>query len=92
MNSIDRDTASKEKKLIKRALESRKKSETFDTELTKYHVEVIKRTESALTAYRKAPTIEAAIEAAGRIVEAIDNVPIGIPRWKQADEQEGVQI
>ena len=60
IKSIDRETGHQEKLQIKRTLERRLEADAFADRLTKHHADVIKKTEAAITAYFKAPSIETA--------------------------------
>lgn len=76
LGKIEKDAASREKKLIKRALEEHQKAETSAKSLMNYHIEVTRKTELYRREYRKAATPEEAIAAADRLVQAIDNVAV----------------
>lgn len=81
LHKIEKDAASREKKLIKRAFELRQSDERFAKGLNDYRCEVTRKTEIYLAAYRKAATPEEAIEAANKLVETIDNVSVS-NRWE----------
>lgn len=75
LGKIEKDAASREKKLIKRALKDSQKVEAHAKSLMEHYIEVTRKTEIYRAAYRKAESQEELIEAANRLVEAIDNVP-----------------
>lgn len=87
LERIKKDAASREKKLIKRTLEERKKSEAFEKKLTDYRIEVTRKTEIYRAAFRKATTPGKALEAARKLVEAIDDVPAP-PKWSESYAKE----
>ena len=58
LKAIDRENGHLEKLRIKKAFEARRATEDFDSKMAKYRAYVIKKTEQALSAYFREPTIE----------------------------------
>lgn len=58
LRAIDREAGHREKLMILRTLEERKKTDNFAKRLNDHHAQVIKGTELALSAYMREPSIE----------------------------------
>ncbi len=67
---IDREQASREKRVLRREWEKAKDTEAFERKLVEHHVRLIRAVEQAVTRCRKEPTAENAL----RLCDAIDGM------------------
>lgn len=67
---LEREQATREKRLLRREWEKAKEAEAFDRKLTDHHVRLIRAVERAVCACRKDPTPENAI----RLCDVIDGL------------------
>lgn len=67
---LDREQASREKRLLRREWEKAKEAEAFDRKLTDHHVQLIRAVERAVCVCRKDPTPENAL----RLCDVIDGL------------------
>lgn len=72
--TISREAASAEKKKIRYQYNLAAESFEFEKKLLSHHVKIIKATEAAISAFRKAPSIEAGLQ----LCDALDGLHLEI--------------
>lgn len=86
LGKLSKEAASLEKKQIKKRYDDYKAYDACNERISKYHIDVTKKTETCRSEYRKAATPEEAIVAADKLVQAIDN--IAAPHeWEERKEE-----
>lgn len=87
LKKIDRETASSEKKLIKHAAAERRRLDDADRKFVQHCIAVTHKTEIYRAAFRKAQTEQEALDAAKKLVEAIENIPVIDVPAAESDDQ-----